>query len=377
MKRLILAGIVGRHPFGGVTWCALQYIAGFQRLGYEVFYVEDNGECGFDPIVNGISKDPSYAVRYIGQQLRRVGLEESWSYVDYRGTYHGRSHEDVVRACQEADVMVNLSGGCWFDRPEYQTLPRIFIDTDPGFTQQAIVEAGEGWYRDFFAAHDTLFTFALNIDDPSCTIASTPFQWHPTVQPVELDFWSVSPPAGDAPYSTVMSWSSGGFPGMGKGKGRDLLRMLDLPERTGERILLAIAGQPPSQLLDRHGWEMTDAVHATIDPDRYRDFIAGSKAELGFAKAMYVDTRSGWFSDRTQCYLASGRPALVRDTAFSNELPTGEGLLTFGDVDGILDGMQRIGADYERHRRRAREIAEEHFAAPKVLSRLLETAGVA
>ena len=191
-KRLVLAGIVGRYPVGGVTWCALQYIAGFQRLGYDVFYVEDTGECNFDPVQNAIATDPAYALDYIRRQLELVGLEDSWAYVDYQGGYHGKTRAQVAEACAGADLMVNLSGGCWNMRPEYERLPKVFIDTDPGFTQEAIAEAGEGWYRDFFASHDALFTFALRVDDPSCTLAETPFRWHPTIQPVELDMWPVS-----------------------------------------------------------------------------------------------------------------------------------------------------------------------------------------
>ena len=376
-KRLILAGIVGRYPVGGVTWCALQYIAGFQRLGYEVFYLEDTGECNFDPVQNAIATDPAYALEYIRRQLALVGLEDAWCYIDYQGGYHGKTRAQVAETCARADLMVNLSGGCWRARPEYEELRKVFIDTDPGFTQQAIAEAGEGWYRDFFAAHDALFTFALRVGQPDCALAETPFHWQPTIQPVHLDFWPLIPAPREGPFTTVLSWTIDSFPGIGKGKGDELLRLITLPERTGERILLAIAGKPPNELLAEHGWELTDAVEATIDAEAYRRFIQSSRAELGFAKAMYVETRCGWFSDRTQCYLASGRPALVRETGFSDRLPVGEGLLSFEDADGILEGIEQISANYELHARRAREIAEEHFAGATVLRSLLETAGVA
>jgi hypothetical protein len=376
-KRLVLAGIVGRYPVGGVTWCALQYIAGFQRLGYDVFYVEDTGECNFDPVQNAIATDPAYALDYIRRQLELVGLEDAWAYVDYQGGYHGKTRTQVVEACAGADLMVNLSGGCWNVRAEYEGLPKIFIDTDPGFTQQAIAEAGEGWYRDFFASYDTLFTFALRVGEPDCTLAQTPLRWHPTIQPVHLDFWPVTAAPRDGPFTTILSWTTDSFPGIGKGKGDELLRLMALPERTNERILLAIAGKPPTELLAEHGWGLTDAVEATIDAEAYRRFIQSSKAELGFAKAMYVETRSGWFSDRTQCYLASGRPALVRETGFSDVLPVGKGLLSFEDADGILEGIESIAGEYKLHCRRAREIAEEHFAGETVLRSLLQTAGMA
>ncbi|MEJ7783744.1 MAG: hypothetical protein WKF96_03000 [Solirubrobacteraceae bacterium] len=375
-KRLVLAGIVGRYPVGGVTWCALQYIAGFQRLGYDVFYLEDTGECNFDPTTNAIATDPSYAVSYLREHLASVGLQDRWAYVDYEGGYHGRTRAEVIKACTDADLMVNVSGGCWFAREEYAGLPKIFIDTDPGFTQQAIADAGDSWYRDVFDAHDALFTFALAVNSPHCSLAPTPFTWHPTVQPVVIDYWPLVPPPDDAPFTTILSWTIDSFPGMGKGKGDELLRMIDLPARTGESILLAVAGRPPSDVLLEHGWELTDAVQATRDPATYRRFVQSSKAELGFAKAMYVETHSGWFSDRTQCYLASGRPALVRETGFSDFLPVGEGLLSFDSVDGILAGVEEINGNYAHHAERARAFAVEHFEAERVLGSLLATAGL-
>ena len=374
-NRLILAGIIGRYPVGGVTWCALHYIAGFQKLGYEIFYLEDTGECGFDPVANGITTDPSYAIRYIRQQMTIVGLENSWAYIDYTGQYHGKTSRQVEEICKEADLMINLSGGCWFNKSEYNSLPKIFIDTDPGFTQQSIADTGTGWYRDFFSAQDMLFTFALNVNSPTCRLAHTDFEWHPTIQPLALEFWPVLPPLQQAAYTTILSWKIDSFPGIDKGKGNDILRMIDLPNKSRQRILLAIAGQPPLDLLKKHGWELTDAVSNTIDPFTYRSFIQSSKAELGFAKAMYSETHSGWFSDRTQCYLATGRPALVRSTGFCDLLPCGEGLLVFEDEEGILAGMEEIESDYARHSRRAREIAEEYFADKKVVRNLLEIAG--
>jgi hypothetical protein len=374
----VLAGIVGRFPVGGVTWCALHYIAGLQRLGWDVFYLEDTGECPYDPVANGITTDPSYAVGYIRRQLARVGLEHSFSYVDHRGRrWHGAPRARVAEACRSADLLINLSGGIWRDRPEYDQLPKIFVDTDPGFTQQTIADTGPGRYRDFVASHVAHFTFATNVDGADCGLAATPFAWQPTVQPLALDFWPVLPVPDDAPFSTVMSWRIDSFPGTGKGKAAELLRLRGLPARTGRRLRLAVAGHAPYELLEQSGWEVRDAVEETIDPDAYRTFIQSSRAELGLAKAMYIETRSGWFSDRTQCYLASGRPALVRDTGFSTAVPVGEGLLTFSDEEGVLAGIEEIDRDYDRHAHAARELAAEHFEATAVVRDLLERANVA
>jgi hypothetical protein len=387
-KRVIFAGIIGRYPVGGVTWCALHYIAGFQALGYEVFYLEDTGEWGFDPIANSVSADPAYALGYIKRHLALVGLDDAWTYVDVKGRYHGKSQAQVAEICAGADLMVNLSGGYWPRRapgtrsvsalfpPEYERLPKIFIDTDPGFTQLAIERAGAGWYRDFFAAHHTLFTFALNVASPECRLVPTPFHWHPTVQPIALDFWPVLPVRDDAPYTTIMSWRTESFRGIGKDKALHLYKMIDLPTKLSRRVLLAIAGQCPVDLLTRHHWDITDGVKASIDASAYRGFIQASRAELGFAKPLYVETRSGWVSDRTICYLASGRPAVVRDTGLSDHLPCGTGLLVFEDENSLLAAMDAIEKDYAAHSHRARSIAEEFFAAEKVVDSLLCTAGL-
>jgi hypothetical protein len=374
-RRLVLAGIIGRYPVGGVTWCSLQYIAGLQKLGYEVFYLEDMAECPYDPIANGLTTDPSYSVRYIARHLEMVGLERSWAYVDYRGKYHGKSREQVIQICAGADGMLNLSGGCWHSLPEYDRLRKVLIDTDPGFTQQA-VETKPAWYREFIASHDAFFTFALNIGRPECRIPTGSLSWQPTIQPLVLDFWPVVPVEAGAPWTTVMSWRIENF-GASKGKGGDILRMADLPAKIRYPVLLAIAGQPPSHVLAGHGWAMTDAVSVSIDADAYRRFIQRSRGEIGFAKAMYVETRSGWFSDRTQCYLASGRPAVVRDTGFADDIPCGEGLHAFTGEDDLVEAITAIESDWDRHGRRAREIAEEYFSAEKVLRSLLDRAALA
>jgi hypothetical protein len=372
-RLLILAGIIGRYPVGGVTWCALHYLAGLQRLGYELFYLEDTGECSFDPVANGLSTDPSYSARYIRRHLAMVGLENAWTYVDYTGRYHGKPREAVVAACRNADALINLSGGCWIARPEYDRLRKIFIDTDPGFTQRAIVETKDAWYRNFFAAHDALFTFALNMGAPGCTIPETPFRWHTTIQPLVLDFWPVVPLPPKAPYTAILSWRVEKI-AMSDSKGPEILRLADVPAKSGQRIVLAIAGQAPVDVLNAKGWQTTDAVAASIDAETYRTSIQGSRAELGFAKSMYVHTRSGWFSDRTECYLASGRPAVVRNTGFDDYIPCGEGLFAFTGEEDLLAAIAAIESDYQHHSSRARMIAAEYFSAEKVLQSLLERA---
>jgi hypothetical protein len=367
--RILFAGIIARYPFGGVTWCSLMYLLGLRALGHEVFYVEDTGECVYDPVQNTRAVDPAYGTGYIHAALEPFGLGDRWSFVNYDGSYHGRRREDLAAYAAEADLFVNLSGGAWFWRDEYARIPRkIFIDSDPVFTQLAIAKA-EPWYVEFFRRFDRLFTFGANIGTGASTVPTDTFRWHHTWQPVTIPDWQPRVAAGDR-FTSVMTWQIESFTDVGGNKDQEFVKFIDLPSRTPQRFQLAING--PQTLLREHGWETVDAMQVSRTPWEYRDFIHRSKAEFGVAKHTYVVNRSGWFSDRTECYLASGRPALVQDTGWSAHLPNGEGLLAFSTPDEAIAGIDRINAAYPRHAARAAEIAREHFAADRVLPRLLD-----
>jgi hypothetical protein len=368
--KILFAGIIARYPFGGVTWCSLMYLLGLRALGHDVFYIEDTGECVYDPVQNTRATDPSYGTAYIQKALEPFGLGDRWSFVNYDGTYHGRSASDVKRFCEDADLFLNLSGGAWFWRDEYARIPRTaFIDSDPAFTQLAIAKA-DPWYVAFFARFRHLFTFGSNIGTAASTVPTGDFIWQKTWQPITLDDWRVSRPAGDR-FTTVMTWQIESFTDVGGNKDQEFIKYIDLPSCTSQRFELAVNG--PQQLLRDHGWSTVDAMGISRSPWDYRDFIHRSKAEFGVAKHTYVTTRSGWFSDRTECYLASGRPALVQDTGWTAHLPHTDGLLAFSSPEEAVAGIDRINAGYESHARAAEQIAREYFDARTVLSRLLET----
>jgi hypothetical protein len=370
--KILLAGIIARHPFGGVTWCSLMYLLGLRALGHEVFYVEDTGECIYDAEQNARTEDPTFGTRYIHKALAPFDLGDRWSFVNYDGSYHGASQEAVRAYCADADLFVNLSGGSWFWRDEYARVPRkVFIDTDPVFTQLALAK-GDAWYVDFFRRFDRLFTFGANLGTPASDVPTGDFTWHPTWQPVVTDLWQTDQaPAGDR-FTTVMTWRTESFTDVDGNKDRELAKFLDLPSRTRHRIELAING--PQDLLRAHGWSTVDAMGVSRSLWDYRAFIQGSKAEFGVAKHAYVSRRSGWFSDRTACYLAAGRPALVQDTGWSAHVPAGTGLLRFSTMEEALDGLDQIAGDYGRHAAGARAVALECFDAPRVLRPFLETA---
>lgn len=371
---IVVAGIIARYPFGGVTWCSLMYLLGLRALGHRVMYLEDTGECVYDPVANAVSLEPTYGTDYIHSALDRFGLGESWSFVNYDGTYHGLSGQAVREFCASADVFLNLSGGSWFWRDEYRKIPRkAFIDSDPAFTQLAIAK-NESWYVDFFRGFDALFTFGSNIGRPGCDVPTGEFDWKHTWQPVVMEEWrTAAPPAHDR-LTTVMTWKIESFADIGGNKDQQFLRFLDLPARVGNRFRLAVNG--PQELLRAHGWDTVDAMGVSRHLWDYRDFIHASRGEFGVAKHTYVSTRSGWFSDRTACYLASGRPAVVQDTGWTAHLPHGEGLLSFSTPDEAVAGIAALDASYEEHARRAVEIADAHFSSRVVLPKLLAECGL-
>src|SRR5436190_6933518 len=369
--RVLFAGIIARYPFGGVTWCSLMYLLGLRALGHEVFYIEDTGECVYDPVQNTRATDPTYGTTYIHDALAPFGLADRWSFVNYDGNYHGRSADEVRRYAADADLFINLSGGSWFWRDEYANIPRkVFVDSDPAFTQLAIAKA-EPWYVEFFKRFDYLFTFGANIGTPASPIPVGDFTWHKTWQPVTLDDWTPTATRRDR-FTTVMTWQIESFTDVGGNKDQEFVKFIDLPARTPQKFELAING--PQTLLRQHGWETVDAMRVSRTPWEYRDFIHASKAEFGVAKHTYVANRSGWFSDRTECYLAAGRPALVQDTGWTAHLPCGDGLLAFSSMDDAIAGIESINRGYAAHSRRAAEIARERFDARVVLPPLLEAA---
>jgi len=369
--RILFAGIIARYPFGGVTWCSLMYLLGLRALGHEVFYIEDTGECVYDPVENKISTDPKYGTSYIHDALSPFGLGDRWAFVNYDGSYHGATAERVRDYAASADLYINLSGGSWFWRDEYARIPRkVFIDSDPAFTQLAIAK-GVAWYVAFFQRFDRLFTFGANIGTPASDVPVGAFTWHKTWQPITLDDWRPASAPGDR-FSTVMTWKIESFPDTVGNKDVEFLKFIDLPSRTTQPFELAING--PQTFLREHGWDTVDAMNVSRTPWEYRDFIHRSKAEFGVAKHTYVAHRTGWFSDRTECYLASGRPALVQDTGWIAHLPAGDGLLAFSTPEEALAGIDRINADYAHHARCAAEIAREHFDAARILPQLLATA---
>jgi hypothetical protein len=382
--KILFAGIIGRYPWGGVTWCSLMYLLGLRQLGHDVFYIEDTCECNYDPEKNSIRENPSYAVRYIGEVLSAFELGNCWSYVDHLGRHHGQPAETVRRYCADADLFLVLSGGCWIWRDHYLAIPhRVFVDSDPAFTQLALDRAREkqtedvqkNWYLDFFTQYTTLFTFGSNIGTPHCAVPVGPLRWHHTWQPVCTDLWKpkTSPLPSRHLWTTLMTWQIKSFEDIGGNKDSEFLKILSLSEscrRVGIEIEIAVNG--PLDLLRDSGWRCINAMSISSNPWLYHHYITSSRAEFSVAKHTYVSTNSGWFSDRTICYLASGKPAVVQQTGFTNHLPSGEGLFAWTTQEEALEAMKMVERDYAHHSARAREITMDCFRSEEVLSSLLK-----
>jgi hypothetical protein len=402
--RLVVLGIMGRTPFAGVAWQALHYIEGFRRLGVDVYYVEDTGDWAYDPEQNSVTDDCSYAVNYVGGLMAWCGLPDKWAYrsAGRDDAVFGLSHSQLGQLFEHADAIVNVTGATIL-RDEHLRVPvRIYLETDP-VQPQIEVAKGNSLYIDLLNAHTHRFTYGENIGAADCAVPAVDLDYRPTRQPIALDWWPATSPSTNgtnASFSTIANWRQSGKDLVWNGetytwsKHHGFLKLVDLPRRTAQPLELALSLQgakgegdatwiPSHQedaealrLLTSQGWRVIDAMSLSKEIFLYRAYITSSRGEFTVAKDQYARPRSGWFSDRSACYLAAGRPVVTQDTGFGKFFPVGEGLFAFNTMEEIVAAFETINADYQRHRRAAREIAEEHFSAERVLGKLLEDAGV-
>ena len=376
--RIVLAGSMGRLPVGGYSWMDLQWLAGLSALGHDVFYVEDCGAESwvYDWTAQEVTHDLDYPGGYVRDCLTGIGLGDRWCYRAGEVT-RGLSTTALAQVCAEADLLMVHGVPLEVWRPEYARIPRkVFVDVDPGFIQIALA-TGDAKLTETADRCDALFTIAQRIGAPDCPIPTADRTWLPTRPPVALAHWPVAEADEATHFTCVMQWR--GFREVEWGgvrygqKDREFPRFLDLPSRTAQPFRMALTGAPPEQLADS-GWEVVPGWEVSATPWTYQRFIQWSRAEFGVAKHGYVSMRGGWFSDRTLCYLASGRPAVVQETGVSDWLPVGKGLLTFTDPASAVAAIDAVNDDYDGHCAAARRLAEEEFAAERVLPRFLERA---
>ena len=351
---------------GGAIWAVLQYVLGLRAMGHDVVLLEEVDDARLPAAATRFRKVAAAfglagRAAIIGRQSRRVAA---------------MSRARLERLLGGADLLLNLSGTLTDERLLARFAQRAYLDLDPGFTQlwHATGQADMG-----FARHDRFVTIGHGIGAPGSRIPDCGRNWITTPQPVCLDAWPVAESATDGALTTVAHWRAYGslhHDGVHYGQKAHALRpLVGLPRRCGARFRLALGIDPAErddlQALYREGWELVDPIAAAGTPSAYREFIGSSWAEFGLAKLGYVEARCGWFSDRSVCYLASGRPVVAQDTGFPAWLPAGEGVLAFRDAAGVQSAIEALRSRYGAHRRAARELAETVFRSDRVLEELL------
>jgi hypothetical protein len=367
---VIVSGMIAATPRqGGAAWAVLQYLLGLRRLGCEVHFVE---------AVDGGDAAPADAARYCQEVMSRFGLDERWALVPALGGEPAGMSRDRLRvAADDADVLLNVSG-MLADPDVLDRVPvRAYLDLDPVFAQ--LWHATEGVDMRF-DAHTHFVTVADTVGRPGGQIPGCGREWLPTLPPVVLAEWPVADRIERRAVTTVGHWRSYGsihHDGVHYGQKVHSLRpLIDLPRRTDARFELAL-GIHPDEVKDvaalrENGWTTLDPESVAATPDDYRRFVQGSWAEFGLAKLGYVVSDSGWFSDRSACYLASGRPVIAQDTGFDRRLPTGAGLIAYSTAEDVIAAIEELDRDYQRHRAAARQVAAEHLDSDRVLGSLLE-----
>lgn len=383
--RVVVLGTMGSVPFAGMAWQVLHHVEGFRRAGCDVHYLEDSGHWIYDPLTDTPTDDPSYAVRFIAAAMAWCNLRGRWTYravTDGEPTY-GHTQRELRDLLASADVIVNLTGSTEL-REEHMAVPvRVFLETDPGLPQFQVAK-GERGAIDYLDAHTHHVTYASNIGGEDCELPAVPYEYITTVPPVIVDWWTARAPADDQPFTTVANFRQSGkdieFNGevFTWSKHHQFLRLLDLPRRVRRPIELALSSLTPDDetLLRQHGWRVIDGLKLSTDFLRYQSYITRSAGEFSVAKDQVVRPRTGWFSDRSVCYLAAGRPVIVQDTGIGRIVPTGEGLLVFQDIDDAVAAFEDIDAAPDRHARTARDLADGVFRAETVLAQLLRGVGV-
>jgi hypothetical protein len=367
-----------RYPLAGMVSYVIQYIAGLDALGHEVYFVEKSGykDSCFNPVSNTMGNDCTYGFQTVKAALDRIGLADRLCYVDEEGVYHGvtRSHiEDVFRT---ADLFIEMgTHDAWLNEAASAS-KRVLFDGDPGFSQIWMaqkLEAGES-----LPHYDAYFTVGSTVASKKSLAPDAGVKWNHIYHPVATSLFEVVPSDRESPYTTVMNWESYSvveYEGTTYGhKNIEFERFIDLPLRAPVSLEAAVAGHRiPFALLKEKGWRVRSGHEVTRTADAFVEYMQSSRGEFTVCKNGFVALRTGWFSDRSSAYLASGRPVVAQDTGFGDNLPCGDGLFAVRDIDEAIEAFRTIESDYSHHSKSARELAEEFLDAPKVMQGMLDT----
>ncbi len=382
---IIVLGLLGQFPMAGMAWQLIHYLVGLQRLGFKVFYVEETDVPPYDPRVKSFTNDCTYSLQVIADTLGRFGFGQAWSYHDgIESQWYGLPKRRVQELFAQALAVFNL---CAATHPESLTFrPRgklVYLETDPVLMQVRLAEGDPHALR-FLAGHDAHVTYGENLGEPDCPIPLPQFAWRKTRPPVVPDLWPFQDVDTHGPFTTISTWHNRGKDLCFRGesylwsKHDNFLAIVDLPRRTSTQLELAAEIDNPIEhaLFLQHGWILTNPLAVSHDMNMYQCYICDARGEFTVSKDAVVRTRSGWFSDRSVCFLAAGKPVVTQETGFSKYIPTGRGLFAFETKDDVLAAFEAINSDYRAHARAAQDIAQEYFGAKKLLAKMLEDVGI-
>jgi hypothetical protein len=380
---LVSGALANKLHNGGAAWTRLSWALGLKALGLEVAFVEQiRADCCVDASGRPCAFEESANREYFREVTAQFGLSDLATLTCDHGQTLGLTLFELDDLVRSAGALVNITGH-WTHARMGAIPRRIYIDLDPGYTQFWHASGNPGPRLE---GHNFYYTVGENIGRPGCSIPTGGISWRPIRQPVVLEQWPVCAAAGAGPFSTIASWRGPYGPARYSGttyglKAHEFRKFIELPRRACQRFELALDIHPADErdlfALRDNGWHVIDPKTVASSPFGFRTYVQTSSAEFSVAQGIYVETESGWFSDRTVRYLASGRPALVQDTGFSRNYPVGEGLVAFRTMDEAVAGAERIARDYVDHCRAARAIAEDYFDSDRVLGQLVEEVGLA
>jgi hypothetical protein len=378
-------GMMGRCPYGGQTWLYLNWLRGLAANGHEVWFVEDDSVWPYDPEQDTVTDDCIYAVRHIETSLARIGLPGQWAYrlADREGACWGKTSEELNELYRSCDALLNIVGATDLREEQLAARYRVYVETDP-VTAELRLDEGDEHTREAFATHHAIVTYGENYGAADCGVPLCGLKFHKTRQPIDLELWPKAYDADAKYFTTIGNYRQEGSDVQWRGqtyhwsKHHEWLKFIDLPGRTSQPFEVAMGCGPEDQrMLEANGWKVVPPLKMSLDIfGKYPEYFRRSRAEFTVAKDQNVRLRSGWFSERDACYLASGKPVISQDTGFSNVLPTGRGLYGFTRMEEILAAIDRINSDYAGECAAARELAEEYLEAKKVAGRMLADLGM-
>ncbi|MBC8108580.1 MAG: hypothetical protein H7Z14_18490 [Anaerolineae bacterium] len=380
--KIVVGGYIVSFPLGGMTWHHLNYLLGLHELGHEVFFLEDGGQwiLPYNPTTKEVGVDSSYGRAYLEKTFRDFGLPIRWCYhLEQEGQYFGATEQELNDVLRDADLLVCVSGVTAMRPNRPRPKRTLVIDTDPVFTQLRMTENEE--FLNYYKQFDHVATFGRLIGTSDCPLPTHGFDWIPTNQPIAMNHWPVARgPRTSDNYTTIGKWEHGGravtFNGQSylSSKAVEWMKMLDLPRQVPWRMTIGMQAMPADVRaeFESHGWHFTDAESASADCRTFSAFLRNSAGEFTVAKQIYSGVPSGWFSDRSACYLASGKPVVTQSTGFETWLPPGNGLASFTTTEEAASALRRIHDDYDIHATGARRLAEQFFDSRRVLTELVD-----